>query len=232
MNREHVVITGASGNLGKATVKKFLDNGYRVSAIISHRNEPSFMISPALKVYRADLFNEEETGKVISRIIEDSGQVSLGILIAGGFTPGNIRATGSAIIRNMLDLNFFSAYHAARPLFRHMEGDGGMLVFIGARPALDARQGTSMLAYTLAKSLLLRLSEIINEDGKEKNIKAAVVIPGIIDTPRNRKDMPDADFSKWVTPERVADNIAWLVTPAGKESGQIIIEVYGGDGIL
>lgn len=227
MNMEHVVITGASGNLGKATVRKFLDAGYHVSAIISPRDEPSFMISPALKAYRADLFNEEETGKVISKIIEDSGQVSLGILIAGGFAPGNIRETGSAVIRNMLDLNFFSAYHAARPLFRHMEEQGGMLVFIGARPALDARQGRNMLAYTLAKTLLLRLSEIINEDGKENSIKAAVIIPGTIDTPRNRKDMPDADFSKWVTPEQVADSIVRLVTTASKESGKTIIEVYG-----
>jgi len=227
MNSVHAVITGASGNLGKATVRKFLEAGYRVSAIISPGSDTSFMVAPDLKVYRSDLFNEQETEKVISEIIHESGRVSLGVMIAGGFAPGSIRETDSDRVKSMFDLNFFSAYHTARPLFRHMEGTGGMLVLIGARPALDVRQGTNMMAYTLAKSLLLRLAEIINEDGKEKGIKAAVIIPGIIDTPRNREDMADADFSKWVTPGQVADNIAWLVTQEGKESGRSVIEVYG-----
>jgi len=151
----------------------------------------------------------------------------VGIMIAGGFSVGSIRETSSGGIKNMLDLNFFSAYHTARALFRHMERDGGILVFIGARPALDARQGKHILAYTLSKSLLLRLAEIINEDGKQHGIKAVVVIPDIIDTPRNRMDMPGADFSKWVTPRQVAEKIASLVTMQGKESGMNIIEVQG-----
>jgi NAD(P)-dependent dehydrogenase (short-subunit alcohol dehydrogenase family) len=228
---EHVVITGAAGNLGRATVRRFLDAGYKVSAIISPRNDPSFMTSPEIYVYQADLFDEEATEKTVQWIISDSGPVHTGIMIAGGFVDGSIHNTGMKQLKEMIDLNFVSAYHVARPLFMHMEqhGHGGLLVFIGARPALDTGMGRGMLAYALSKSMVMRLAEMISEEGRKCGVRTAVVIPGIIDTPVNRKNMPDADFSKWVTPEYIADNIIHLLTPAGKNLDEVILKVYGGD---
>lgn len=225
----HAVITGAAGNLGRAAVQKFADIGYRISAIISPADDPSFVASQGIKIYPGDLFNGETTENIIKQIIKDSGEVRLGIMIVGGFAMGSIRDTDTDMIRQMFDLNFISAYHVARPLFRHMEshGHGGLMVFIGARPALDPGQGRHMLAYALSKSLLIRLAEIINEEGREHAIQAAVVIPGIIDTPRNRKDMPEADFKKWTTAEEVTANIAHLVSPEGKKLREVILKVYG-----
>jgi NAD(P)-dependent dehydrogenase (short-subunit alcohol dehydrogenase family) len=227
--RAHAVITGAAGNLGRAAVQKFSGIGYRISAMISPADDPSFVTSPEIRIYQADLFDGEATEKIIQRIIKDSGEVRLGIMIVGGFATGSILDTDTDMIRQMFDLNFISAWHVTRPLFSHMvgHGHGGLMVFIGARPALDPAQGRHMLAYALSKSLLIRLAEIINEEGKKQAIQAAVVIPGIIDTPRNRNDMPDADFSKWITAEEIAANIAHLVTPEGKKLREVILKVYG-----
>jgi NAD(P)-dependent dehydrogenase (short-subunit alcohol dehydrogenase family) len=84
-----------------------------------------------------------------------------------------------------------------------------------------------MLSYALSKSLVFRLAEVINEDGKGYGITASVIVPGTIDTPQNREAMPDADFTAWVTASEIADNIYHLSTPAGRQLRESIIKVYG-----
>ena len=83
---------------------------------------------------------------------------------------------------------------------------------IGSRPGMNAIDGKGMIAYGLAKSLLFRLAALMNEESKAKNVLASVIVPGTIDTPPNRKSMPDADFDAWVKPEAIADVIYFYCT--------------------
>jgi len=133
-------------------------------------------------------------------------------------------------IHRMIDLNFTTAYNIARPLFRHMRsaGRGGKIIFIGARPVLQPVQAKDMVAYTFSKSLLLRLSEIINAQSDGTGIYSYVIVPGIIDTPRNRKSMPDADFSKWISAAEISRKIGSILSEPGSEPEDKIIPMYRG----
>jgi NAD(P)-dependent dehydrogenase (short-subunit alcohol dehydrogenase family) len=149
-------------------------------------------------------------------------------MLVGGFAIGNIKDTNADLIRKQFSLNFETAYFIARPVFQHMmENQNGRLVFIGSRPALEASAGKNVLAYALCKSMLFKLAEFLNAEGKGKNVTASVVAPSVIDTPVNRKDMPDADASKWVKPEALADVLEFIVSDKGEPLREMVYKVYG-----
>ena len=227
--KKNIIITGAAGNLGKAVTKKFLDDGYTVHAVISGRDDQEFMKDTQLFIYRANLMYEPEAINTVHQIVEAAGNIDMAVMIVGGFQMGTLQETSLDDFEKMYRLNFVTAYNTARPVFMQMENQkgGGQLVFVGARPAMNPETAKSMVGYSLTKSLVFRLSEIINEEGKDKNISSSVIVPSIIDTPRNRKSMPDADYTKWVTAEDIAVNIAHLATPAGRRLKETILKVYG-----
>jgi NAD(P)-dependent dehydrogenase (short-subunit alcohol dehydrogenase family) len=103
----------------------------------------------------------------------------------------------------------------------------GRLVFIGARPALKASQGKGLIAYALSKSLLFKVAELLNEEGKNKNVVASVVVPSTIDTPANRASMPDADPNNWVKPEEIADVLELICSDKGNVLREPVYKVYG-----
>ncbi len=227
--KKNIIITGAAGNLGKAVTQKFLDIGYTVHAVISGRDDQEFMKGDHLFVYITNLMYEPEAENTVHQIVKSAGNIDMAVMIVGGFQMGNLRETSLDNFEKMYRLNFVTAYNTARPVYLQMEkqSGGGQLVFIGARPTMNAGTAKSMVGYSLSKSLVFRLSEIINEDGKDKNISSAVVVPSIIDTPPNRKAMPDADYSKWVRAEEIAENIAHLASPPGQKLRETILKIYG-----
>ena len=107
-----------------------------------------------------------------------------------------------------------------------VENNFGRIVFIGARPALKAEAGKSLIAYGLSKSLLFKLAEYINADAKGKNITASVLAPSTIDTPPNRKSMPDTDPSKWVKPEALAEIMEFIVSDKSSALRETVLKVY------
>jgi NAD(P)-dependent dehydrogenase (short-subunit alcohol dehydrogenase family) len=226
---EHILITGAAGGLGKKVTERFLDSGYRVSALISKNGEPGFIKHEQLHVYQADLMDEEDARTVIQKAVDAAPGIEAGILLVGGFAMGPIQKTSLKEIEKMYRLNFVTAYNTARSLLEIMESQesGGQIIFIGARPVLDPEAARQMVAYTLSKSLIFKLAEVINAEGRKKGITASVVVPSIIDTPANRRAMPEADFSRWVTTEDIADNLLHLLTPAGRKLRKTVFRVYG-----
>ncbi len=103
----------------------------------------------------------------------------------------------------------------------------GRIFLIGSRPGLDAKNGKGMVAYGLAKSLIFRLAELMNEEAKGHNVVTSVIVPSTIDTPQNRKSMPDANFDNWVKAEDIADVIAFYCSGEGKSLREPVIKVYG-----
>jgi len=223
-----VIITGANGNLGSAVTKEFLEKGYQVVAtVITEAMKADFTTADRLEVRVVNLTDEGETDIFIQSVIGKYKKIDAALLLVGGFAMGNIATTSGADIDKQLSLNFKTAYHVTKPLFRHMmENDNGRLIYIGARPAIEPSQGKDLLAYGLSKSLLFKLAEYLNEEAKGKNVSATVVAPSTLDTPLNRKSMPDTDPYIWVKPSALAEILEFVVSEKGGPLRETVLKVY------
>jgi NAD(P)-dependent dehydrogenase (short-subunit alcohol dehydrogenase family) len=155
-----VIITGANGNLGSAVTQTFLDKGYQVIAtVFEEKMLADFATHGKLDVRVVNLSDEEATHQFIASVITKYKTVDAALLLVGGFAMGKIADTSVADIDKQISLNFKTAYHVTRPVFQHMlENGNGRLVYIGARPAIEASQGKDLIAYGLSKSLLFKLA--------------------------------------------------------------------------
>ena len=223
-----VLITGANGNLGLAVTKNLLSRGYQVIASVAHEADKKDIESfSPIDVQVVNLMHEEETYAFVQSNIKKYGKIDAALLLVGGFAAGNISTTSGSDLHKQFSLNFETAYYAARPLFQHMmQMNSGKIVFIGARPALLAELGNELLAYSLSKSLLFKLAEFLNASAKGKNISATVIVPSTLDTPINRKSMPDADPEKWVKPEQLAEILEFIISEKGNPLRETVLKVY------
>lgn len=222
------LITGAAGGLGRAVVGFFLDKGFRVIATVLNEAEKQALgASPLLDAQIVDLSEEEEAATMIEESLRTYKAIDAALMLVGGFAMGGVADTRGADLRKMIALNLETAFFTARPLYAHMLARGkGRLVFIGARPALVPAQGKHAVAYALSKSLLFQLADILNADAKGKDVVAHVVVPSTIDTPANRKSMPDADPTTWVTPGQLAEIFYFICSEQSSALREPIWKVY------
>lgn len=223
------IVTGASGNLGQAVIKKFLAEDYYVTGTLIPND--SVAVDSQGKHFQTavvDLMQEEAAEQFVNLMVAKHHGIDVAVLTVGGFAMGNIITTKTADIAHQYKLNFETAYNVARPVFTQMMKQGrGRIFLIGSRPGSDMKNSKGMVGYGLAKSLIFRLAELMNEEAAGKNIVTSVVVPSTIDTPQNRKSMPTADFSKWVTPEAIAEAIYFYCSAAGEVLREPVIKVYG-----
>jgi len=221
-----IIVTGGSGGLGNVVVKKLLDSNHKVIATV----EPGTTMHAQenLEVRTLDVTDELGTSFFLKNVVQKYGHIHAAIMLVGGFAMGNLKETDTKMLDKMIKLNFLSAFNLAKPTFEQMinQEEGGRLIFIGARPALESSAGKSTLAYALSKSLIFNLAEILNEEGKDKNVVSTVIVPSIIDTPANRKTMPDADFNKWVTPDAIAEIMNFVCSDPAQVLRETVLKVY------
>jgi NAD(P)-dependent dehydrogenase (short-subunit alcohol dehydrogenase family) len=222
------IVTGSSGNLGQAVVKKFLTEGYYVVGTIVPNDPVTIDIKDKnFETQVADLMNEDASQKFVESVIAKQGSIDAAILTVGGFAMGKISETKTADIDKQYKLNFETAYNVARPVFIQMiKQNSGRIFLIGSKPGLDHRNGKGMVAYSLAKSLIFRLAEQMNDEAKGSDVVVSVIVPSTIDTPQNRKSMPDTDPNKWVKAEAIADVIYFYCTGQAAVLREPIIKVY------
>jgi len=223
-----VIITGANGNLGSAVTKEFLDKNYQVIATVENENAiTNFQSHPNLHMVAVNLTNEKEATAFVEKTIQQYKIIDAALLLVGGFAMGDIANTSGEDLQKQIALNFETAYYVTRPLFEHLLGNKkGVIVFIGARPALNPSQGKGLIAYALSKSLLFKLAEFLNEEAKGVNVCVSVVVPSTLDTPLNRKSMPDADPDNWVKPEEVAETLEFLVSDKSSALRETVLKIY------
>ncbi len=223
-----IIITGANGNLGSAVVKKFLDEGYKVIAVDNANNHLAFASANSnFEFTNVDLSNEDTASDFVRTTIATHKKVDGALLLVGGFAMGGIDKTSGADIDKMISLNFKTAYFIARPVFQHMTENGyGRLVFVGARPALQAEQGKGMLAYALSKSLLFKLADFLNAEAKGKNVVASIIAPSTIDTPQNRQSMPNANPANWVSAQQIAEVLEFICSEKGNPLREPVYKLY------
>lgn len=228
-SKKVAIITGAGGNLGRAAVHTFLAKGFTVIGTLGPGKQLE-SDHPALSYHSVNLTEEATVQAFVQEVIQTHSRIDAAIFIAGGFAMGNIAATDSAAIQKMFQLNFMTAYPMCRAAFAQMQTQetGGNLIFIGSKPALEPESAKGVLPYALSKSLLFSLADYLNAEGQAQNIISSVVVPGIIDTAINRKSMPKADFSKWVSPDTIAELMVFICSDHAKDLRQPVYKIYGG----
>jgi NAD(P)-dependent dehydrogenase (short-subunit alcohol dehydrogenase family) len=227
--KKNVIVTGSSGNLGQEVVKKFIAEGYSViGTVTSNDTAPSGFPADHFEKVVVDLMKEEDAAAFVKSAIEKYKNIDAAILTVGGFAMGKIADTTTADIYKQYKLNFETAYNVARPVFvQMMKQNSGRIFLIGSRPGMDAKNGKGMVAYGLAKSLLFRLAELMNEEAKGHNIVTSVIVPSTIDTPQNRNSMPEANFNNWVKAEEIANTIYYYCSDSAVALREPVIKVYG-----
>ncbi|MFO1302264.1 MAG: SDR family NAD(P)-dependent oxidoreductase [Burkholderiales bacterium] len=230
MNASVVVITGASGNLGRALAATFAARDARL-VLIDRRREAldgAFGPEDAQRLHLvADLLDAAAVEAAAQAAVDRFGRVDVLCNIAGGFRMGPpVHETSDADWNFLFDLNARTLLHAARAFVpRMLQGGGGKIVNVGA---FSAQKGVAnMGAYVASKSAVIRLTESMAAELREKNVNVNCVLPTIIDTPENRKSMPNADPAKWVAPEDLASVIAFLASDAARAVHGAAVPVTG-----
>ncbi len=229
-----VVITGAAGNLGKATAMVFHNAGAKLAIIDRRRKDMQTVFADTVPegeychYVTGDLTDEQSVAEIVADVWQFYGQLDVLVNIAGGFTMGHpVHETPVGTWDFMLDLNARTVFLMSRATIPYyIKQKSGKLVNIGARAALSGK--ANMAPYVVSKSAVMRLTESMAAELRDyPDINVNCVLPGTIDTIRNRQDMPDADFSKWVTPQAIADVIIFLASDQARAITGASIPVYG-----
>lgn len=227
-----VVITGAFGVLGTAVARAFGQAGARLALIDvaqpSVELQGEFPGGPKhLLLGGADLANEEATRKAMAAIAMRFGGIDVLVNVAGGFRWEKVEGGSLDTWDALYAMNLRSAVVSCKcALPALLERGAGRIVNVGAGAAA-ARAGLGMGAYTASKAGVQRLTEALAEELKDRNVTVNAILPGTIDTPRNRLDMPTADFSKWVSPEQIARVIVFLASEDASAITGAAIPVFG-----
>ena len=162
--------------------------------------------------------------ELVAKVIAKYGRIDVLVHVMGGFAAGKIHETDDETWTRMRDLNLSSAFYIAREVIPHMRAaGGGRLIAIGSLAAVEPHAGIG--AYVATKTALTALYRTIALENSDKNITANVILPGTMDTPTNRADMPNADPSKWVQPADVAKVVLLLAGDAGAQINGALIPI-------
>lgn len=216
-----VMITGASGGLGTAVARAFLDQGARVAAV-QRASSGADVFTVA-----ADLTAPEDAGRAVAAVREHFGRLDALVHVVGGFEGGTtVERTEDRVWSRMFDLNVNSAFYAIRAaLPAVLESGRGRILAIGSRTALDPV--ATLAAYGASKAALVSLIRTVALELRGRGATANVVLPSVIDTPANRAAAPNADASKWVRPEAIAQLLVWLASEAAADINGAAIPIYG-----
>ena len=228
-DRQVVLVTGPTGNLGGAVVQKFLPDNPRFFMIDRHpdrllANYPNLAY---LLIPNVDLTDRIAVEDVVHQGIETLGRIDYLIHTVGGFQMGEtVAEISDDSWEFLMKLNVNTTLNITRAVIPNMiDRKFGKIITIGARPALQGK--AKMGAYSAAKTAVLRLTEAMSAELKGQGINVNCIIPGTIDTPQNRKAMPNADTSRWVSLESLAGVIRFLCSPAAGDIHGAAIPVYG-----
>ncbi len=225
------IVTGASGNLGRAVAQYFYDRQYQL-VLVDHGEDGlkkafSSWDSSRTLFSATNLLDAQDTQLMASRAIERFGQIDVLCNLVGGFLAGpTVAGTPEADWQKQYALNVLTVLHGVQAVVPHMEKRNyGKIINVGA---YAANHGVAnMGAYIAAKSAVIRMTESMGLEQREKGINVNCVLPTVIDTPQNRQAMPDADPKRWVAPAQIADVIGFLASDAASAVFGAAVPVNG-----
>lgn len=233
----HIVVTGGTGALGGAVVRA-LRAGNAIchvpNLVASELDGFPYLADPGVRIVRdVDVADEA----AVRRFYQDLPPLWASIHLAGGFAMAPVAETSAADFIAQFRMNALSCFlcsAAAVAAFRARtapgpgSAQGGRIVNVSARPALEPRLGASMVGYTASKSAVAALTQALAQELADEQIWVNAVAPSVLDTPANRAAMPDVDPSRWVSPADLAEIIVFLASPANRATRGAVIPVYGG----
>jgi NAD(P)-dependent dehydrogenase (short-subunit alcohol dehydrogenase family) len=219
------IVTGGTGALGQAVTLRLLGEGATVWVPYVVPAERDTLLARVgappdrrrLRLDEVDVANAVAMDRFVDRIAGEHSGVDVLVTAVGGFAGGSLVETDLATWQQQLALNLTSAFAAARAVVPGMIGRRyGRIVMVASRAVLPPRGG--FIAYTVSKAAVVTLVQALAEETREHGVTVNAVAPSTMDTPGNRRAMPDADPKGWVPVESVADAIAFL---ARQEAGHI-----------
>lgn len=226
-----VVVTGAGGNLGAAIVRLLAERGHGLVAM--ERSGAALAravdgLEPAriLAEPEVDLGDAEACAGLVRRALDRFGRIDGLVNTVGTFAMGGIDDADPAQWAFLFEINLTTTLNMCRAVIPSMRTAGrGSIVNTGAVAALKVQKGMS--AYAASKSAVLRLGESLADELKGDGVRVNTILPSIIDTPQNRTAMPKADVGKWVTPDQIAEVVAFLLSDAASGVTGAAIPISG-----
>jgi NAD(P)-dependent dehydrogenase (short-subunit alcohol dehydrogenase family) len=224
---KRVAVTGGFGTLGIATVVGLQAAGARVAAIDRADAPPASAALGAAGIFGgADISDPDAAKATIAKVAESLGGLDALVNIAGTFRWEKVADGGLDTWDFLYRINLRTAVAASKAALPFLgESKAGSIVNVGAMGAIKA--GAGMGAYAASKQGVMKLTEALAEELKEKDITVNAILPSIIDTAPNRADMPKANFAHWVKPEQIADVIAFLLSDGARAITGALIPVVG-----
>ena len=218
------IVTGGFGILGQAVGRAALAQGRRTILVDIAAAAPADLTAPNCKLCPGvDLLDEAATAALFSKIAAEEGGIAALANVAGGFTWQTVEQADPSVWQRMMDMNLRTAVSASRAALPFLRGVAGSIVNVGAFGAL--RAGAGMAPYAAAKSAVHRFTEALAEETRSSGLRVNAVLPSIIDTPSNRRDMPDADRAGWVSPDELAQIILFLTSDAARAINGVLLPV-------
>jgi len=221
-----LAVTGSAGALGQAVAATL--SGYGATlALLDYAHAPSTAQPAGARHYGGvDLTQEQAARSVMARVVEEAGRLDGLINVAGGFHWEKLAGGTLDSWDSMYRINLRTAVVSCQASLPYLlQAGGGRIVNVGAMGAVKAAAG--MGAYAASKAGVAKLTEALADELKDKGITVNAILPSTLDTPQNRLDMPQADFTRWVTPVEAAEVIAFLVSDAARAVTGALIPVVG-----
>jgi NAD(P)-dependent dehydrogenase (short-subunit alcohol dehydrogenase family) len=214
-----VMVTGAAGNLGRAVAGAFADLGANLALVNLHRErlEQTFGGETERRLFLpANLLEQASVDAAVSNALARFKRIDVLCNLAGGFRMGEpVHETSDETWNFLFDVNARTVLNTARAVVpRMLASGGGKIVNVAAHAA--QKGAAAMGAYAASKSAVIRLTESMAAELREKNINVNCVLPTIIDTPENRAAMPAADPRRWIAPQDLASIILFLASDASR----------------
>lgn len=225
LDHKVIAVTGGFGNLGLAVGRGLAAQGARLALLDRAPAPAAGTPEGALLLGGVNLSSLDEAQKAVAAIVERFGRLDGLVNIAGTFRWEPLEQGGLETWDFLHAVNLKTAVAASKAALPALLKQGGRIVNIGAAAA--AKAGAGLGPYAASKAGVARLTEALAEEMKDRGITVNAVLPSVIDTPQNRAEMPDADFSRWVTPEAIADVIAFLLSDGARAITGAAIPVTG-----
>jgi NAD(P)-dependent dehydrogenase (short-subunit alcohol dehydrogenase family) len=225
----HVIVTGGTGALGTAVVGGLIAGGAVCHVPYIHVGEaerfPLRHHAQVTLVADVELSNEAAVAKLYAGV----PKLWASIHLAGGFAMAPIGGTTKAALMGQVEMNLVTAFLCCQAAVAAMAraGEGGRIVNVAARPALEWRTGAGMVAYAASKVAVAAFTVALAEEVAKDGVLVNAVAPSIMDTPANRAAMPKADYAAWPKVEEVAATILFLASPDNQVTRGGIVPVYG-----
>lgn len=224
-----VIITGGTGALGAAVVEALLAAGAICHVPCRSDSEAEAFRQRDAKAVTFHPNTDLTDEAAVTRLYEGVPDLWASLHLAGGFAFGPVKSTSKAALMGQIELNVATCYLCCRAAVLAMSArlDGGRIVNVAARPALEWRGGANMAAYAASKAAVAALTAALADEVVEAGILVNAVAPSILDTAANRQAMPSANHAAWPKVEEVARIILFLASPDNKVTRGAVVPVYG-----